>query len=344
MNKTKPTIKQLEKLYKAAVDFKDIKPWTWMTDSDLFAVQDPKTGDFVFCCVMGRLGEVFALAAYLGREGLEGYMKIRAGEITQDSHNALQAQKSLMAFFENKSSLDKEDLEIIKKFKFCGNNNLPQFRSYRPGFFPWFLEAWEAELLTIVLKQAKDVALRFKGNKKLLSPPHNHLCFARINRKSGWKIIWDDGWAELKKPEKKKVNIVLDEKLEIKTRGIAKDIIDRQGVWEVDYMYAPFHIGKEGERSYFPYLFMVIDQASGFVFNSEAIELSVQHEKECQKLFIESITKAGIVPHKIEVRKAELFELLKLITELLGIKISLVENLHEIDAAYQHMREHFRRK
>ena len=48
---------------------------------------------------------------------------------------------------------EREDLGIIKRLglKFRGENAWPKFRSYRPGFAPWFLEKSETTTLNAAL-------------------------------------------------------------------------------------------------------------------------------------------------------------------------------------------------
>ena len=75
-----PTEQEWRDLYRAADTFKELAPWDWMLDSDLVGVRNPETGEIGYCCIMGNLGEHFALGLYRGDEGLRGLTRIAAGE------------------------------------------------------------------------------------------------------------------------------------------------------------------------------------------------------------------------------------------------------------------------
>jgi hypothetical protein len=72
MKQSKPTNEQWTALYEAAAAFKELAPWQWMYDSDLFGVQDPETGEVGYCCVLGALGELLGLNVHRGRPGIGG--------------------------------------------------------------------------------------------------------------------------------------------------------------------------------------------------------------------------------------------------------------------------------
>ena len=140
-----------------------------MDDSDIFGVRDPETGVVNFCCIMGQAGEHYALAVYLGDEGLKGYLQIATGVIDQENMDALHAQKCLMVSFQDKSYLMEEDRLIIKQLglKFRDKNSWPLFRDYTPGFMPWLLDESQVRLLITATEQAIEVALHFQNNTDL---------------------------------------------------------------------------------------------------------------------------------------------------------------------------------
>ena len=148
-----------------------------MWDTDIFGVKNPVTGEIGYSCVMGGAGEHFALAVYLGSEGLNGYLELQSGEFYPSLEDMLNLQKLLMASFEDREFLQKEDFQVIKKIglKFSGPNSWPLFRNYLPGYHPWYLTSEEARYLTLCLRQAIDVSLRFKDDPEMLTPStENH--------------------------------------------------------------------------------------------------------------------------------------------------------------------------
>jgi hypothetical protein len=198
MKDQSPSSSEWIALYQAAADFKRAAPWEWMYDSDLFGVQNPANGEVGYCCIMGNLGEHYALGVYLGTEGLAGYLYIQSGAAESPDMSVLYIQKCLMASYEYRDMLEQRDRALIKELglKFRGRNAWPLFRSYYPGYHPWLLTSAEARFLTIALEQAANVALRYRDDRLLLSPPREGQYFVRVPEQradgcigaiSGWR-------------------------------------------------------------------------------------------------------------------------------------------------------------
>lgn len=170
MGDSSPSLQDWEKLYEAAMEFKEIESWNWMWDSDIFGVQNPENDEIGYCCIMGRMGEHFALAVYLGTEGLDGYLRIQSGEILPGDVDILHLQKCLMASFEDRDFLQKPDLQVIKELglKFRGRNSWPLFRSYRPGYHPWYLTKEILVTKEEISKLLKPITSRLGINLKLV--------------------------------------------------------------------------------------------------------------------------------------------------------------------------------
>ena len=136
-----------QELYGAARDFGDVACWDWMSDSDIFGVLNPESGEIGYCCVLGELGDVYGLVVYLGTDGLNQYKAIQSGEVGPDNDDTVFFQNCLKVSFEDRNELSKDDLKVIRglRLKFRGRNSWPQFRSFRPGYFPWYLTEAEGK-------------------------------------------------------------------------------------------------------------------------------------------------------------------------------------------------------
>jgi len=235
MKDKSPSINEWNDLYSAAIEFKKLKCWDFMWNSDIFGVQNPATGEIGYCCIMGRSGEHFALGVYLGSEGLDGLLRIRSGEkIIPDEPVELLNQKCLMASFKNREDIKKRDYEIIRKFglKFRGRNEWPLFRSYLPGHLPWYLNSGEAQFLTITLHQAIQVCKRFKKDSEMLIPSSTTEILVRVPLKENG-LEWTDGWLEPSEIDEEEIMIgavdedALEDLLKLK----------RKEIWEADFFY-----------------------------------------------------------------------------------------------------------
>ena len=155
-----PTLEEWKDLYEAAKLFKNMAPWRWMVDADVFGIEDPESGEIGYCCVMGALGEVLGLVVYIGSEGLSLFQEIQSGKTSSEEDDVHLRQKCLAIIFEDREMLDKQDLNVIKTLglKFRGRQSWPCFRSHRPGYVPWFLTGSEARYLNLALRYTMLIA------------------------------------------------------------------------------------------------------------------------------------------------------------------------------------------
>ncbi|MBU1036098.1 hypothetical protein KJ974_05335 [bacterium] len=336
MNDKPPSIQEWRDLYDAAIEFKKLKCWNWMWDTDLFGVQNPVTGEIGYCCVMGGAGEHFALAVYQGSEGLNGYLALQSGENYPSLEDILSLQKLLMASFEDRNILQKEDIQLIKKFdlKFSGSNSWPLFRSYKPGCYPWYLTGEEARYLTLCLWQAIDVSLRFKDDSEMLTPPRENYYLVRVPKKDDTGLSWEDKW--IKPLPLKKAEIIVEPIDEVRLEKIKRRIPDSQGVWEVDFFYYPTPVKEKGERPFYPYITLWVEHHSGFIL-SQYLAKPAECISEFPGQFLKLAENYKSLPQEILVRKEEAFNLLEPITSELGIKLRRVKRLRMLEDAQASM-------
>lgn len=340
MENSKPTVDELKALYDAAIEFRKIEPWKWVTENDLFGVQNPQTSEIGYCCIMGKLGEMLAMAVYHATEGLLGYLKILNNQVKPEDPDSLYIQDCLIVSFENKGFVEKEDIQLIYKlgYKFRGRNAWPMFRSYKPGYFPWFLSRDEVLSMTDALIQAKDVCQRLKENNKMLLAPKQKQYLVRVPEVKGDTVDWKDEWRE---PAPVKIENYFNEPVdEISVQRIKNTIKQVTAVWEIDFFFAPTPI-REGGRPFFPQAIMIADHDTGFIHDVHLAQVDTC-QKEFSEKFLLSMENTLVMPMEILVRKEDVAKLLEPYTSRLNIKLSKTKKLQNVDNAIKSMTRHFK--
>jgi hypothetical protein len=309
-------------LYEAANEFRSIEPWKWMYDSQLFGVQNPETGEIRYCCIMGTLGEHYALAAYTAN-GLEAYLMLQYGEyIPPIDHPHI--QECLSASFEERKMLGKEDFEVIKKLglKYRRSNAWPLFRNYTQGYVPWHLNGEDVRELTHILIKAKEIALRIKEDPELLEEGEKDVLVITWE-KEGDSGKWVDKWMDYPPYKEKKMRLKADQQLVKKLKDKARRIpLD----WEIDFFYAPQGVREGRERPYYPTLLTCIDHESGIVLDTKFGE-TIEDAPKLVLDLLKTLEKRKILPKTIAVRREDAYDLLEDYAKELDIELLLVEML-----------------
>jgi hypothetical protein len=323
-------------LYLAAVDFKNTRPWEWMFDDQVFGVQNPVSGEIGYCCVMGALGEVFALGVYLGSDGLEVYKQMQSGKIGPEE--VYYQQRCLLASFEDREELDKGDLEQIKRLglKFRGRKSWPVFRSCVPGYQPWYLTNEEAEYLTLALQQATQVARRIEEDGNLLKSKAKNHYLVRITLKEGGSLSWQDAW--LTPAPLPKIDFLSPQPDSRRLAALKKAVSKKQGIWEIDVFYSPLAVKEQG-RPYYPLMLLLVDQIYGLLLMVDLAPKS-EYKTKFQAGFLELIEKIRFLPEEMLMEKPDVHKLFKTIATDLNLKIRLVNRLTVLPGARAELMEH----
>lgn len=342
-----PSMEEWKRLYEAAIRFRELAPWNWMFEDQMFAVVNPEDGEAGYCSVMGASGEFLAMAVYPGDEGLLSYERMKR----QSSHSADDGpsapadpdvyldQKTLMASFEASEDVDKRDRQVFKELglRFRGKQAWPVLRSYEPGCVPWFLTAKQCRLLTHALEQAMVVVQRVKGNPDLLDERPGCI-LTRTTGNDGDAAEWVDQWPawpyleEELDAESEHPYVEVDEMRLKRIMRAGKS----SGAWEVDISYAPFSIF-EGERPYFPRLMLCVHHGSGMILAAHPAEQSAE-PSEFVEQFVRVMEQHKMYPEQIAVRRQSVAQLLLPTAHAIGADMLEVDFLPGVDTAREEMR------
>jgi len=333
MQSKMPSLDEWRQLYQAATEFRNLAPWQWMADEDIFGVQNPETGEIGYCSVMGALGEHFALGVYLGSEGLESVQYIMDYAEEQGDFDFLYVQKCLMASFENREDLLPDELKRIESlgYKYRGAYQWPQFARYDPGYFPWALDAADARFLTFALQQAAVVAQKALDNPDLLNEGETDAYFVRQPLNRGKRIVWQDTWtrpAPLVDEEIPEVRLNPSQLAKLKNLRA-----EQTGTMEIDYFYMPTPIQDPPDsRPFFPNIILFVDTVSGIIVHTEVVPHAPAAE-ELIGIFTAFLEQQPIWPQTIYVEKLRIHKILHPVVQQLGIQLKIANHLHILPEA-----------
>jgi hypothetical protein len=153
------------------------------------------------------------------------------------------------------------------ELKFRGRNAWPQFRSFRPGYYPWHLVGWEVGMATTAFQQASEAAVLLRDHRRPADPLDHDLMLVRRRKADG---TWETFWRPV--PE------VADEPVigPIPNNGLLQEVRAKASrselSWEVGLFDLHGAIAEPGLRPYYPVVCVSADRDSGFLFSTSMLE------------------------------------------------------------------------
>jgi len=328
MDGTAPTTEEMEKLFEAALAFKQQASWQWMWDAQIWGIRNPETGQIGYASVMGQLGEHLALAAYHGAEGLYGWYRLSQNE-EPDNPTILYEIPHLQASLEDRERLTDKDRQVIKSLglKFRGRQEWPRFRSFVPGYVDWYVTGEEARFLTLALQQTVEMAPRLKVDPMLLEPRDGHF-LVRSWTEQGWVEEW-------LAPEPIPISgvMVLDE---ADAARLKQHLTSRIKKVEVDMYGLTVIRSDQDARPYVGYHFLVVDSEQGLNLGSDLLVADPSFDDMWMNLpnhLLKAMTHAGSLPENMAVRSERIAFFLAPLAEQLNIRLKVVKSLPSLDRA-----------
>jgi hypothetical protein len=325
-----PSTEEWKRLYTLMSEVKEIGPWEWFEEDDIFAVQDPKTEEIGFVSIMGAIGEHYSIAVYRGEDGLRQFWDFQ-DSYSEESDLAFQKLieiPQIQASFEDREYLFNEDREIIKKLdlNFRGKGAWPMFRSYKPGFVPWFINSVEAQFLINVLEQTIDVSLRFYDDADILYPDNKEGYLLRKCIKKSDKVLWQDCIWHESQESPNQIEFISDmiafEKL--------KSIPNRKVSLEIDIFMSPHAVHEKGEKPYYPYILILLETKNGMILGHKLIPPLPNLQAMWQKMpsiLANILIKISFLPDQIYIASENLYQSLNHLNDYLNSSIKYVEDL-----------------
>jgi len=321
-----PSTKAWKTLYDLMGKIKELRPWEWLEEQDIFAVEDPQTKEIGFVSVMGAIGEHYSITVYRGEEGLRRFWDFRDNYLENDDlvFQKLIEIPQLQASFEDRDYLYDEDRKIIRRLglTFRGKQTWPVFRKYEPGFVPWFINDAEGQFLISVLEQTIDVSLRVKEEGGLLYPDNGDGYLLRRQTEADWQdFIWHEATNAAKQIDYVDDSGAFEKIKQLPTKEISI---------EMDLFMSPGAIHERDKKPYYPYLLVLLETDKGMIISQKLIpplpDLSSMWQR-MPSIIAKKLINNSFLPQQIYVSSEDLYRCLKYLNGYVTITVNFVKEL-----------------
>ena len=313
-------------LYDLAFQFRSVKLWEKLFESEMFAVRFPD-GETGYCSVMGALGGHYALAVYVGDRGFASYWRIdqalQAEEDPLRMHELMLTQEclqcSLEAWWDISPEQEEEARAAARQLhrRFQGPHSVPVFTKYEAGRMSY---GQMSETDEMYLKEALSASLALKGMLKRRDAvslglaemicPQGELPML-IRKEGEWKMSitrLPDGEIEYYQPEFRD---------ELKAMRIRKR--KKKGIWECGTVYEPTPVvSQDSEQApFFPLVMLRLDM-EGFLLEPLIAEYGTE---EMVTLMAGHLVQYEFCPREIRCGDERCYYLLKDLCEKTGIRL-----------------------
>jgi hypothetical protein len=331
------TFSTAERLFALATAFIAVRPWDFLEDQHLILLKSPLSNETCYCSVMGALGEVFSLHAYIGDASYSYFKKMAAGTPISigEFYGSL---RGVYVEFVGLSELTPPDRELARVFGHQLKRGLkvPIFRALRPGYHPWYPTENEgfvlAECLGAVLALCKRM---LKGDAQDYWKDAGVFPFLVPAQECGSGERYD---VEMVKVSKSPATTPEPAPLD---QDRIREIRDRRypvrGVFEADHLYGGGMIGKKDERKACVRIGLVADGNSGMLFPPELGMPERPTSDIIATVVLKAVESARRVPREIRVDQPQLKTLLEPLAAELGITVRSVKHLPVLQEAKQEL-------
>lgn len=303
------------------------------------------------------LGEYFAVMAYPGEKGLM-MLQVSSARDEQPAMHHLLTISGISVDFDDEEYLEPPDFLLFGKLNKCfkGSMAWPKFRDYTAGYFPWFLNANQVTLFTLILSQVLAIAKQSKESASMI-PDINitgKIFIHELTRDANDKIEWQDRvtTAPVTRLVKNRypfllLNATKDTKPALTTEmetcldRIRRSRKPRQAIVDVEIVQTEMHCQDSTSRPYFPAVMICIDETRDYVYDTRLLKPDTPASAILVE-FISILEKLDFVPESVHVLSRPTMTLLKPITTDLGIKLVQSIHLRTLEKVIGELLENFR--
>lgn len=301
-------------LLKTTRDFFNAQPWKKIRHEALFAIDNPRSGEVLYCTALGGSGDVYGMSIYPGAKGLYTYLLTQQRRLQESV--PFYYMDCFLVSLENQQNLSPEDKHILKqsKLSFPKGAAKPQFRSFSSGYMQTLPDPSERYAINLAMQGTLAVLRNWSKFQKEFDLFSAIIPIIVFDESTG---MMDMRYEEPKMPS---LPMLLPPPLnEIRMRSLVKQC-KKQGTWEGSLYYIPSPVQEKGKRGFFPSLAIWADHQSGMILGTDMAE-----RKNCSESLVRSlcatIEQTQVIPEIVLIDDQRIASALKPAAEALGITL-----------------------
>lgn len=339
-----------DRIFSSADKIWKIKPWNFMSETDIFGIKIPGTKRVYFISVMGSGGEVTAVTAYSGTRALGMFWDLQ--QTAEDNLTStfltggrvLTIPQLMLDFTEEKTMTAKE----ITRMKKLGarpveNKRWPSLKQFIPGFYPYEPDGNALDDAAIVFEQCLEIFSYTSEDEDYIYPDEDNDDLYLIREgKKGSTPEWKNSF-----------KIVSVEPVKCNIRFSSIDLArlmkypKKPEILQIDLALLPTPIEDEKTRPYFPFMLLLVNKKSGIISGYEMLspipDIDSMYESVPQKI-LDMLLKNNYRPYQVELRSEILIGYLSLLLTRAGINLIETDRMTEMDEAFEGLLEHLEKR
>jgi hypothetical protein len=326
-------------LFRAAAQLAELEPWQFASDAELFGVADPASSQVRIGHVLGNGGMVYGVVIY--RNGGIRWVLSMLGDDRGDGVDvspdaALEAMDFVKLEWVHKRDLEKEDLAALAASGIKVNKRgavWPQFRSGKPGWHPWHIDAQEARQLHSDLLQLTALVRLYKSHPGLFEGrAPSEVPFLRGEVPNRELSLDDLKWISVVPPHDKSLGTAVVDEMDLKRLNSLKKEPGRS--FDFDARLLPEASFLKDGRPCFGRMALLVESDSGVVADFELQAGDTPTPQAVVSALVLLLLKVGIRPARLNVKHSRFTPGLESLCLKLGIQLVPAEEVPLLDEGF----------
>ncbi len=331
-----PSFETAKQLCDIATEFSLLQPWEILADQDLILLEDPQSGDFCYCSVMGALGEVYSLHVYIGPESYRLFRRVAEGGPIMFG-DFFGSQHALSAEFVRSSKLTLPDRQLLHDVGHPPRKRVraPIFRAFRPGYRPWYVTQQEATLLIRCLQAVITICRVLPNDKNdYWAEEHVYPFLVPVGSDESRR---DYEIKLVKALEPPPAPLQIPQPNPVQVQEIRKRNLPLGGVFEVDHFFSTAQVGDKNERKACLRVGLATDAATGILFPPVLATPEDATGDILARALVDAIRTARCLPREVHVMETPFKLLLEPLAKELGFSVTVRKSMPALELAKEHL-------